>query len=48
MLNIFNQEEKKPFTYSSIEMRKSSRGYIWWIVGMIILIIGIILAFLPK
>ncbi|MBI2601378.1 hypothetical protein HYW42_05515 [Candidatus Daviesbacteria bacterium] len=40
-MNIFKREEKKPFNYSSIEMRKSSRGYIWWIVGILVIIVVI-------
>lgn len=38
MINPFKQEEKKPYTYSSIEMRKSSRSYIWWIIVVIAVI----------
>jgi len=31
-MNFLQKEEKKPFTYSSIEVRKSSSKFIWWIV----------------
>lgn len=44
-MNIFRQEEKKPYTYSSIEMRKSSNRTIWIIMGLLILVIGFIFLF---
>ena len=39
MINFFKEEERKPFSYSSIEMRKSSKNYIWWILGALILLV---------
>lgn len=37
-MNIsFKKEKSKPFAYSSIEMRKSSSGKVWWIVGIVLL-----------
>lgn len=39
MTQFFKQEEKKPFSYSSIEMRKSSGNYRWIGVEVIILVV---------
>lgn len=39
MTQFFKQEEKKPFSYSSIEMRKSSRNNIWWIAGIFLALV---------
>lgn len=46
MINLSKQEEKKPFAYSSIEMRKNERNYFWWIVGIVV--IGIVIYFVLK
>lgn len=41
LMSIFKRGESRPFSNLVIEMRKSSRSYVWWIiiVGLIILLI---------
>jgi len=40
MFDFLKEQKKKPFSYLSIEMRKGSKGYLWWIVwlGAIVLL----------
>jgi hypothetical protein len=45
MNGFFKQEEQKPFAYPSIEMRKTSGGYLKWI-AVIILVVLLFLVFL--
>lgn len=46
MINPFKQEEKKPYTYSSIEMRKSPRINIRWIIAGLVILLLLIIALL--
>jgi hypothetical protein len=43
MIDFFKQKEQKPFAYPSIEMRKSSRGYKWAVVIVLIVVVLFIL-----
>jgi len=47
MFELFKQKVKEPFSYPSIEMRKSSRGYYKW-VAVIIIFIAILFIFFLK
>mgnify|MGYP006891172006 CR=1 FL=1 len=47
MIDFFKQKEQKPFSYSSIEMRKTPRGYFKW-VAVITLAVLLIVFFLFK
>lgn len=47
MIDFFKQKEQKPFAYPSIEMRKSSNKSLWWVIGIISLIV-ITLLFVIK
>lgn len=38
MSRFFRREEKRPFTYPSIEERKTSPNYLGWIVGTVLII----------
>ncbi|MDO8618604.1 MAG: hypothetical protein Q7R49_01510 [Candidatus Daviesbacteria bacterium] len=42
MKNPLKQEEKKPISFASVEMRQSSKNY-WWIAGLIFSITVVIL-----
>jgi len=47
MWNFFKQEEKRPFTYPSIEVRRQPTNYFVWILGIILLIaVGIVAFFI--
>jgi len=39
MFNLFKAEEKKSFTYTSIEMRKPKRNYGIWVAGTLVLVV---------
>ena len=47
-MNFFKQKEQKPFAYSSIEMRKSSRGYYKWVAIVVLVIVLLFLFFSDK
>lgn len=40
-MNLFKQEGKKPFSYPSIEVRKSSRKSTWLLLGFVLLLVTI-------
>lgn len=47
MQKFFKREEKRPFTYPSIEERRTSNNYLSWIIGIILLIVvGIVAIFI--
>lgn len=48
MGQLFKQEEKKPFTYSSIEMRKSTSKFNWYVISVVLLIIVLGIVYLMK
>ena len=39
MIDLFKQKEDKPFSYTSIEMRKPPRGYYKWILLIIFIVV---------
>lgn len=39
----FKKEEQKPLNTPVIEMRKNSGGYLWWILGGVIVLVLIFL-----
>jgi len=43
MIDFFKQKDQKPFSYSSIEMRKNPRSYYKWIAVIILIVILLIL-----
>lgn len=44
MAKFFKREEKRPFTYPSIEERRTNSNYLGWIVGIVLITaIGIII-----
>lgn len=44
MPKFFKQEEKRPFTYPSIEERRTNPNYLGWVVGIVLIIaIGVII-----
>ncbi len=43
MRKFFKRAEKQPFTYPSIEERRTSHNYLGWIMGILILIAGAII-----
>jgi len=38
-MNSFEKGETRPFSNLVIEMRRSSRGYVWWVMGAILIIV---------
>ncbi len=39
MTNPFKNEETRPLNAPVIEMRKSSRNYMWWVIGAILIVL---------
>jgi len=39
MKSLFKKQETMPLNTPVIEMRKNSRGYAWWIVGLIAIVL---------
>ena len=47
-MSLFKQEEQKPFSYPSIEMRKTSGGYFKWVAVIIVFIVILFILFWIK
>ncbi len=43
---FFRRQEERPFTYPSIEERRTSPNYLGWIIGIILIITLGVIAFL--